>query len=231
MFLIFLPFGVISLAFVTSSLVTGELTERGVSHAFDNYDSCINYASRSVRSLITIGGVDIVVPGMFYGRDMAVHGLGGILEYRHHTRSSPANLSGNFTSPNRSSPPIYNITGNYTFQFPVAIQSPLSSHRTQNQIVLSPDPSSTTNGTDKHVHSSSNQTPIRSASVDFKAEEHKSRVKLLEVSTESTGLDDEAVKSSFGHLGENIEAFLDGGGGCGGGRDGGCGGGDEMVLQ
>ncbi|KAK1440319.1 hypothetical protein QVD17_06144 [Tagetes erecta] len=164
---------------------------------------------RSVRSLITIGGVDIVVPGMFYGRDMAVHGLGGILEYRHHTRSSPANLSGNFTSPNRSSPPIYNITGNYTFQFPVAIQSPLSSHRTQNQTVLSPDPSSTTNGSDKHVHSSSNQTPIRSASVDFKAEEHKSRVKLLEVSSESTGMDDETLDCSLADsVGDEVNARI-----------------------
>lgn len=77
---------------------------------------------RSSRSLITVGGVDIVVPGMFYGRDIAVHGLGGILEYRSHSRNpSPASsavanmtvgasLSGNFTLPE--------IIGNYTFEFP-----------------------------------------------------------------------------------------------------------------
>lgn len=158
----------------------------------------------SVRSLITIGGVDIVVPGMHYGRNMAVHGLGGILEYRrHHTRNSPANISGNATLPNRSSPPAYNITGNYTFQFPVAIQSPLSSHQTQNQKVLSPDPLSTTNGSDK-------QAPIRSASVDFKAKEHRSsRVKLLEVSSESIDVDDETLDCSLAEgVGDEVDARI-----------------------
>ncbi|KAI3675894.1 hypothetical protein L1987_85490 [Smallanthus sonchifolius] len=157
---------------------------------------------RSVRSLITVGGVDIVVPGMFYGRNMAVHGLGGILEYRHHTRNPPANrtvtgatlsnLGGNLTfrSPfpdlsNRSSPPppVYNITGNYTFQFPVSIQSPLSSHRTQNQTVSSPD---LTDGIDKQLPPSANQAPIHSASIDFRAEERKPRSKLLELRSDDT---------------------------------------------
>nr|GEV12402.1 hypothetical protein [Tanacetum cinerariifolium] len=99
---------------------------------------------RSRRSLITVGGVDIVVPGMFYGRDIAVHGLEGILEYRSHSRNPPpassaaanvtvsgASLSGNLTLPE--------IVGNYTFQFPspspppppsgndnVSVQSPVA---------------------------------------------------------------------------------------------------------
>ncbi|GJS37926.1 gamma-tubulin complex component 3 [Tanacetum coccineum] len=44
---------------------------------------------QSRRSLITVGGVDFVVPGMFYGRDIVVHGLEGILEYRSHSINPP----------------------------------------------------------------------------------------------------------------------------------------------
>ncbi|MFS7984647.1 hypothetical protein Hanom_Chr11g00988941 [Helianthus anomalus] len=83
---------------------------------------------------------------MFYGTHLAVHGLGGILEYRHHTRRSPVNLTvtgaslSNFSrNLTLQSPPVYNITGNYTFQFLMAIESPLSSHQSQNQTVTSLD--------------------------------------------------------------------------------------------
>ncbi|KAI3770288.1 hypothetical protein L6452_01415 [Arctium lappa] len=65
---------------------------------------------RSPRSLITVGGVDVVVPGMFYGRDIAVHGLGGILEFRPPTMNSPANLTGASLS---------NLSGNLTLQSPI----------------------------------------------------------------------------------------------------------------
>ncbi|KAD3067330.1 hypothetical protein R6Q59_018597 [Mikania micrantha] len=169
---------------------------------------------RSVRSLITVGGVDIVVPGMFYGREITVHGLGGILEYRYHTRHPPANLSGNITfqSPNRSahSPQTYNITGNYTFQFPVAIESPLSSHRKLNQTVSSPETLSSVDGNDLHSPPSTNRTesiPIRSATSNFRGEERTPRSKLLEVSsdvpydpspaTESTGVDAKTLDCSL----------------------------------
>ncbi|KAK9069563.1 hypothetical protein SSX86_011467 [Deinandra increscens subsp. villosa] len=189
---------------------------------------------RSVRSLITVGGVDIVVPGMFYGREMAVHGLGGILEYRHHTRRPPANgsvtagaslsnLSGNFStqSPavselaNRSSdlpptppPPVYNITGNYSFQFPVAIQSPLSSHQTQNQTVSLRDASPMVHGTDKHSTPSPKQAPIYSSTSVSAGGERRPRSKLLELSsdddtyslspaTDSTGMDDKNLDCSI----------------------------------
>ncbi|XP_076919738.1 uncharacterized protein LOC143580655 [Bidens hawaiensis] len=126
---------------------------------------------RSVRSLITIGGVDIVVPGMHYGRNMAVHGLGGILEYRHHhSRNSPANSAGTGRSP---PPPAYNITGNYSFQFPVAIESPLASHLPQNQTVSNADG-------DKRPNSG----PVRSESFKVKAEEGMRRGRLLEIGSD-----------------------------------------------
>lgn len=97
---------------------------------------------RSLRSLITVGGVDVVVPGIFYGRNIAVHGLDGILEYRPHTRDLPANstvtgetlsnLSGNVTLQS----PIMEIKGNYTFQFPKATPPPPPpSNSTLNQTV------------------------------------------------------------------------------------------------
>ncbi|KAL4556282.1 hypothetical protein LXL04_038929 [Taraxacum kok-saghyz] len=41
-----------------------------------------------------VGGVDIVVPGMFYCREISVHGLEGILEFRPHTISSIPNITG-----------------------------------------------------------------------------------------------------------------------------------------
>ncbi|KAM0063956.1 putative FAS1 domain-containing protein [Helianthus debilis subsp. tardiflorus] len=149
---------------------------------------------RSARSLITVGGVDIVVSGMFYGTHLAVHGLGGILEYRHHTRRSPANstvtgaslsnFSGNFTL---QSPPVYNITGNYTFQFPVAIESPLSSHQSQNQTVTPPDVLQ-------------NQVPIRSESFEVMADERMRRGKLLEVRSDGEYSGLEATDLSGDHV-------------------------------
>ncbi|KAF8404442.1 hypothetical protein HHK36_009327 [Tetracentron sinense] len=53
---------------------------------------------RSPESLIiTVDGVDVVFPGLYYGRDIAVHGLGGILSLRSPIGTSqtppPANLS------------------------------------------------------------------------------------------------------------------------------------------
>ncbi|XP_076960254.1 uncharacterized protein LOC143636574 [Bidens hawaiensis] len=135
---------------------------------------------RSVRSLITIGGVDIVVPGMHYGRNMAVHGLGGILEYRnHHSRNSPpppVNSTGTGRYP---PPPAYNITGNYSFQFPVAIESPLVSHLPQNQTVNAL-PAADGEGIDK----SPNSGPIHSESYKAKADERVRRGRLLELASD-----------------------------------------------
>ncbi|KAA8536512.1 hypothetical protein F0562_028991 [Nyssa sinensis] len=56
--------------------------------------------------IITANGINVVVPGLFYGRDIAVHGLGGILSFRSQIgqrQDSPpppseANFSGNHSS-------------------------------------------------------------------------------------------------------------------------------------
>nr|XP_043622900.1 fasciclin-like arabinogalactan protein 19 [Erigeron canadensis] len=85
---------------------------------------------RSVRSLISVGGVDIVIPGMFYGRDVAVHGLEGVLEHRSGnsvdlkvTSASLASLKSKFSS----------MIENFTFE------SPKVSDTTDNKVLNEPD--------------------------------------------------------------------------------------------
>ncbi|XP_023740559.1 fasciclin-like arabinogalactan protein 19 [Lactuca sativa] len=164
---------------------------------------------RDPRSLITVGGVDIVVPGMFYGRDIAVHGLDGILEFRPHTRSSLPNvtaaslsdLSGNMSlqSPDADLPPPssstqdlpppldYNPIGNLTFQFPEDVQSPPSDS--------SSDLSPTTDGI-----ASPNQSPSDSTYL----EEHVSRAKLLEL---TSAVADDDLSSATEQTSNRLQKF------------------------
>lgn len=162
---------------------------------------------RSLRSLITVGGVDVVVPGMFYGRDIVVHGLEGILEYRSNSRSLPANLtvtsaklSGNLTelgSNSTQEPPIpfsqpisvYNVTGNYTFQLPVDIQSPPPSYLKRNQRV-----------TDQMTSGIANDSSSNSSSDSFKLSGEKRRLKLLEVSSDDEDVFLPATESNGNRL-------------------------------
>ncbi|KAI3752791.1 hypothetical protein L2E82_24828 [Cichorium intybus] len=176
---------------------------------------------RDPRSLITVGGVDIVVPGMFYGRDIAVHGLDGILEFRPHTRNSLANTTHtpfpnnqtsmnvypyNMPPPNTTQeglPPLdFNPTGNISFQFPQEVSTTPD--------VSSSDLSPKADGIAMDFTPSPNQSP--SASANF-AEEQMSRAKLLEFTyasellraaeqtrkrlQEFTSADDEAVDCSL----------------------------------
>ncbi|XP_076939453.1 uncharacterized protein LOC143608191 [Bidens hawaiensis] len=151
---------------------------------------------RSVRSLITIGGVDIVVPGMHYGRNMAVHGLGGILEYRHHhTRNSPPPPVNSTSTRRYPPPPAYNITGNYSFQFPVAIESPLASHIPQNQTVNAL-PNADGEGTDKSPDSGPESFKV-------KAEERVRRGRLLELAS-----DDDVRQLSHEEDDETLDCLL-----------------------
>ncbi|KAJ0751788.1 hypothetical protein HanPI659440_Chr09g0316831 [Helianthus annuus] len=131
---------------------------------------------------------------MFYGTHLAVHGLGGILVYRHHTRRSPANsmvtgvsLSNFSDNLTLQSPLVYNITGNYTFQFPVAIESPLSSHQLQNQTMTSSDVLE-------------NQVPIRFESFEVMADERMRQGKLLEVRSDDEYSGLEATDLSGDHV-------------------------------
>lgn len=74
---------------------------------------------RSIASddVITIDGVDVVVPGLFYGRNIAVHGLRGILNCRSHGEAhqvlvqsgAPAKAEDSSVD-SRSQPPVINRT-------------------------------------------------------------------------------------------------------------------------
>ncbi|KAL4556071.1 hypothetical protein LXL04_038711 [Taraxacum kok-saghyz] len=178
---------------------------------------------RDPRSLITVGGVDIVVPGMFYGREIAVHGLDGILEFRPHTRSSIPNItgtslsdrSGNLSlqshdadtpppsSTQELSPPLdYQPIGNITFQFPVDVQSPPSDlipsptlHTTS--AVSSSDLSPKAHGIPSHFAPSPNKSPTDSTYAD---EEHVSRTKLLELTSAGTYDLAPATEQASNHL-------------------------------
>ncbi|KAI3752788.1 hypothetical protein L2E82_24825 [Cichorium intybus] len=155
---------------------------------------------RDPRSLITVGGVDIVVPGMFYGRDIAVHGLDGILEFRPHTRNSLANTTQtpfpnnqtsmnvypyNMPPPNTTQeglPPLdYNPTGNISFQFPEDVSTTPD--------VSSSDLSPKADGIAMDFTPSPNQSP--SASTNFAEEETSNRLQQF------TPEDDEAVDCSL----------------------------------
>ncbi|XP_071725633.1 uncharacterized protein [Rutidosis leptorrhynchoides] len=133
---------------------------------------------RSLRSLITVGGVDIVVPGLYYGRDVAVHGLEGILEYRpHHRRSSTANVS--VTGAYLSNLPgnLTEITGNYTFDFPKEpTPSPRVSNSTRNK-TMKAEQSPQSSGVDQ------NQTVTPPVATHGSV---GSRAKLLELSSDGT---------------------------------------------
>ncbi|KAK7328233.1 hypothetical protein VNO77_22335 [Canavalia gladiata] len=70
---------------------------------------------RPLSSAVSVGGVDIAFPGLFYGRNVAVHGLAGILSLRSNNPPSPApvfppirSADHRFYSPRRSPNPPEN---------------------------------------------------------------------------------------------------------------------------
>ncbi|KAL7001984.1 hypothetical protein U1Q18_003132 [Sarracenia purpurea var. burkii] len=63
----------------------------------------IHVQRNPMSEIVTVDGIDVVMPGLFYGQDIAVHGLGGILSLRyqsspplgadhHHSTHPPPNL-------------------------------------------------------------------------------------------------------------------------------------------
>ncbi|TKY71304.1 Fasciclin arabinogalactan protein 19 [Spatholobus suberectus] len=80
---------------------------------------------RTPSAAVAVGGVDVAFPGLFYGRNVAVHGLAGILSLRSNNSPSP--------SPAPVVPPIRSVDRRFF--------SPRSSHNSPaNQPVLAPVP-------------------------------------------------------------------------------------------